>query len=94
MVCGSFPIYHLKPVHIEKMDLIQVRICAVQPISKCEFRVEKKRETNLSALLVIALAYSKVTLCWKEPQYDRGSIWHAFDDNTRARVLFSGKSII
>lgn len=69
-------------------------MCAVQLISKCEFRVGKKRETNLSALLVIALAYSKVTLCWKEPQYDRGSIWHVFDDNTRARVLFSGKSII
>lgn len=55
---------------------------------------EWNKETTLSALLVIALAYSKVTLCWKESKYDSGSIWHVFDDNTHARVLFSGKSII
>lgn len=89
-MCGSVSRSYL---HNEKVDLTQVRMGAVQLISRCEFRV-KKKETILFALLVIALACSKVTLCWKEPQYDRGSIWHVFDDNTHAPVLFSGKSII
>lgn len=42
---GSISRSHLKPVHLEKVDLIQVRICAVQLISKCEFAAGKK--TNL-----------------------------------------------